>query len=477
MRDSGVPPRSPRVLSEEAGRRFEAEVPVVVIGAGACGLVAALTVADAGLPVLVLERDRVPAGSTALSSGFIPACESRVQRELGIDDSVARMVADIRCKNHGQGDAPLIEAICRVSGGTVDWLTDRHGIPFVMIDGFLYPGHSALRMHAVPERTGAALVARLNSACTTAGVDILASAQAEVLYTSEGQRIRGVGIVRPSGIREAFRCDALILACSGFGGNPDLVRRHIPEMAAAEYFGHPGNQGDALLWGEALRAATGELSAYQGHGSVATPHGILVTWALMMEGGVQVNAAGSRFSNEHQGYSEQSVAVLAQPGGIAWDIYDHRLHQLGLQFDDYRQAVAASAVRSAPDLVELARQTGLPVTALAATLNDVGDYAAGRRRDPWGRDFGTKPLLRAPYHAIRVTGALFHTQGGLAVDTAARVRNAAGQPMPNLFAGGGAAAGVSGPTAAGYLSGNGLLAAVMLGRLAGQSAVAQLCGG
>ena len=112
-------------------------------------------------------------------------------------------------------------------------------------------------------------------------------------------------------------CDALMLACCGYGGNKSLVARHIPEMAEALYFGHPGNRGDALLWGEQLGAATASLPGYQEHGSVATPHGILISWALMMQGGIQVNARGERFANEHLGYSEQAVPVLAQPGGVA----------------------------------------------------------------------------------------------------------------------------------------------------------------
>jgi fumarate reductase flavoprotein subunit len=76
----------------------------------------------------------------------------------------------------------------------------------------------------------------------------------------------------------------------------------------------------------------------------------------------------------------------------------------------------------------------------------------------------------APFHAVKVTGALFHTQGGLAIDTVGRVRRQDGTLLPNLFAAGGAAAGVSGSSAAGYLSGNGLLTATVLGRLTGQAA-------
>jgi fumarate reductase flavoprotein subunit len=71
---------------------------------------------------------------------------------------------------------------------------------------------------------------------------------------------------------------------------------------------------------------------------------------------------------------------------------------------------------------------------------------------------------------VRVTGALFHTQGGLLVDNAARVLHADGGAIMGLYAAGGAACGVSGPEPAGYLSGNGLLSAVVLGRIAGREA-------
>jgi fumarate reductase flavoprotein subunit len=460
----------PVVIDES--RRFDLHAPVLVVGAGACGLVAALAARDAGAEVLVLERDAAPAGSTALSSGFIPACETRWQREKRVVDPVAQMVADVRRKNHDQADPRLVEAVCRASGQTLEWLADSHGVPFVLVEGFLYPGHSALRMHAVPEKTGAALMAALQRGAAGAGLDLLTSAHVTTVYADRANRVRGVAFMRPDGSVEEVGCSALVLACSGFGGNAAMVRQHIPEIADALYFGHVGNQGDAVAWGTALGAAVRDMTAYQGHGSVATPHGVLITWALMMEGGFQVNAAGRRFSNEHLGYSEQCVPVIAQPGGVAWNIYDERLHRLGMDFDDYRGADALGAVRRAATVEALAELCGLPGEALAATFAEVTRYAAGSARDPFGRDFTGKPALAPPYYAVKVTGALFHTPGGVVVDEQARVLDAAGASLPNLFAGGGAACGVSGARVWGYLSGNGLLAAVTLGRLAGISAAA-----
>src|SRR5690606_4258221 len=122
-----------------------------------------------------------------------------------------------------------------------------------------------------------------------AGLAVVTGARATTLH-ADGGRIAGVTVTRPDDAAETIGCRALVLACNGYGGNAKLVTDHIPEIAGAPYYGHPGNTGDAVLWGRALGAAARDLSAYQGHGSLAHPHGVLITWALMMEGGIQVNA-------------------------------------------------------------------------------------------------------------------------------------------------------------------------------------------
>ena len=461
------------VLSAD-GVEFEISLPVVIVGAGACGLTAALAATDAGAEVLVLERDPVPQGSTALSSGMIPACRTHIQSARGVVDLVEVMTADVLGKAHGETDAAMVEAICRESGPAIDWLTETHGVELTLVEGFLYPNHSHLRMHAPPSRTGADLVGGLTRAAERLGIDVLTDAHVVDLFAGTGGRVAGLRYERPDGSRELLGCGALVLACNGFGGNPEMVRRFIPDMAEANYFGHTGNQGDAINWGEALGAATADLGSFQGHGSVAHPHGILVSWALMIEGGIQVNLEGRRFCSEHDGYSEQGRRVMAQPLGIAWNIYDERLCAFGEQFEDFRQALAAGALRKADSMTELAEICSLPADTLAATIEETLRLAAGEGEDRFGRDFTTSPPLQPPYFAVRVTGSLFHTQGGLVVDAHARVQRPDGTPLPNLFAGGGAARGVSGPSDWGYLSGNGLLTAVSLGRIAGRSAAASV---
>lgn len=452
-----------RVRSAD-GLHTDEHTPVVIVGAGACGLTAALALHRLGVECVVLERDAFPAGSTALSSGFVPAPCTRAQEAQGIRDSVALFASDIQAKSHGQAAEHLVQAYANHIGPALDALEQHHGLPWQVLDNFLYPGHSAHRMHAVPEKTGVGLMSRLQAAADAAGVVLLTQAHVTELWADNRQRVHGVGFVRPGGAVERLRCDAVLLACNGFGGAPSMVRRLLPDMAEATYAGHVGNDGSAIAWGEQLGARLADLAAYQGHGSWAIPQGALISWALMMEGGVQINALGQRFHDETQGYSEAAVHVLAQPGGVVWNVFDGALLAFAQAFPDFVAAQSAGAVQHAGDSAALAQLLGCPEEALQATLNAMQpgpDPATGRR---------FKRALQAPFHAVKVTGALFHTQGGLDIDAQARVLRQDGTPLPNVLAAGGAARGVSGGAVWGYLSGNGLLSAIAGGHIAAHTA-------
>jgi fumarate reductase flavoprotein subunit len=457
-----------------AQQTFETHIPVIVVGAGACGLTAALAVRDAGVEVLVLERDSTPLGTTAMSTGLIPAAGTLEQQARDIDDDPPRFRADVMRKARNGANAAVVKVLTEESAETVSWLRDQHGIPLTLLDGFVYPGHSVMRMYGTPHRMGGELIAALQAAAGEAGADILTQALVRNLYVDDAQHICGVSVERPDGAVEIIGCDVLILACCGFAGNPELVRKYIPEIADGVFHGHPGNKGEAIAWATELGARLVDMDAYQGHGGLAAGHGIPILWPLIMEGGFQVNSQGERFSDESKGYSEQAVNVLAQPGGTAFSVFDERLHQLMQQFNDYDDALDAGAILKAGSVEELAAAMKVPARALEDTFAQERSCKEGKGECPFGRNFRGKAPLSAPFYAARVTGALFHTQGGLEVDESARVIRENGEPFANLFAGGGAARGISGSGASGYIAGNGLLTATGLGKIAGRTAAAQL---
>lgn len=465
---------TPQDILPPSAAQFSAHVPVIVVGGGGCGLTAALAAKEAGAEVIVLERDASALGTTAMSTGLIPAAGTRAQRAAGIEDTPELFAGDIVKKARGQTDEAIALSLARESATTVEWLIDRHRVPLTLVDSFLYPGHSVKRMHGTPNRTGAELMGSLSAAIAREAIDLLTEALVETLFAGPDGRVRGVRIRRPDGSSEDLGCDALVLACCGFAGNAEMVEKYIPEIVGATFFGHPGNKGDAIRWGLALGAAVRDIHAYQGHGGLAAGRGIPILWPVIIEGGFQVNVRGERFSNESLGYSEQAVNVVAQPGHVAWDIYDARLHRLMLEFDDYRDAVEARAILSAPTVGELARLAGVDAAGLERTVAAVDAQVRAGTVDAWGRRFADRPPLAPPYYAVKVQGALFHTQGGLAVDASGRVLREDGRALPNLYAGGGAARGVSGPSCWGYIAGNGLLTATTFGRLAGSAAARQV---
>lgn len=452
---------------------FAGTIDVLVIGGGGCGLTAALSAHEHGAEVMVLERDSSALGTTSMSTGLIPGAGSRFQKEKGIEDTPDIFTADIMHKTRDETDQAMAMHMAEQSAPTVEWLADHCGVPLSLVDSFDYPGHSRRRMHGTPNRTGSELMGALHDAMARNGLDVALEAPVTDLFADGDGRIHGVRITRPDGTAEDLGCNALILACCGFAGSEEMLQEYIPEIVAAEFFGHPGNKGDAIRWGRDLGAAVGDIHAYQGHGGLAYGQGVPILWAHIMEGGFQVNAEGKRFSNEAKGYSEQAVEIVAQPDHFAWSIYDARCHELMKEFDDYHDALKADCIRQADSLDELLAITKLP-EALIQTVNEVAAMTRGEKEDSFGRDFTGHPVLEPPYHAVKVSPALFHTQGGLIVDNNGQVKREDGSLLPNLYAGGGAARGISGPSCWGYLAGNGLITATAFGRLSGRAAAQAL---
>jgi fumarate reductase flavoprotein subunit len=447
--------------------RFDFTVPVLVAGAGACGAVAALAAAETGAAVMVVERDDRAGGSTGMSQGLVCAAGTRSQKALGIDDDAETFFADIMAKARGEADPVIARALAENSAPALEWLIDRYDFPWELETRFRASyGNTRQRLHGWPGHGGLDMVQLLHARMSDAGIDVLMETKLIAIVADEGGRIAGVELERADGGIEHIGCETLILACGGFGANRAMTDRYMPETRTLRYNGHEGSHGEAIFLGERLGAALGDMGAYQGYAMLTDPQGISVPPPVLLEGGLIVNTAGRRFTDETLDIAGMVHPLASQPDGIGWVIYDAGIETRCAEIPELATLIELNAPRTAQTAEELATLIGIDAQAFAATVAEA--HAASP--DAFGRHWSDARPPSPPYRALRVTGALYHTQGGLEIDAEARVLRRDGTPFANLFAGGGSARSVSGPSSWGYLPAMGLTTAVTLGWLAGRAA-------
>jgi fumarate reductase flavoprotein subunit len=446
------------------------DVDLLVIGAGACGLAGAIAAHDEGISVAIVEKRDQPGGNSSLSTGSIPGAGSKYQRAAGIEDSPERMIADlIAVSGHHDAD-DLARLMAERSAPLCEWLIDGLGARMELITAYKHVGHTVERLHAPRSRRGQDLVDDLLGFVSDRGIPLALRNPVDGLIVEDG----AVGGAVIDG--EPVTARKVLLATNGFAANREMVREFCPETAGADYFGALGSTGEAMRWGARLGAALGNMAAYQGYAAVAYPQGQLLSWTTIEKGGILVGADGRRFGNEDAGYSGFAPDVMAQ-GAVAYAVYDRRIHEIAALEEEYAEMAGMGAVRWAETPGALAEAGGVDPAGLAETVDAYNAAARGDVTDPFGRARFALAPLEPPLGILTVKPGLFHTQGGLLVDNHARVRRALGGVIANLFAGGGAAAGISGRRgAAGYASGNGLLTALALGRIAGLRAAAEVKG-
>jgi fumarate reductase flavoprotein subunit len=433
-------------------------VDVAVVGGGACGLLAALQAADAGAEsVAVFEKSTTQGCNTRFSSGSMTAGGTRWQRELGITDSPEQHAEDVLAVSGDAASADIVRAICRAAPEYVNWLADELGYPMELGVSMQRAGQSVPRIHIDKERRGGPLLVdtlrtQLERSQNIAFVDNTPATG--LLGSADG--VTGIEVAETSGVKRVSAGD-VILAADGFGASRDMMMRHCPEAAERPYAGVSTSTGDAISWGIELGAGVRNMGSVIGHGYMVLGFATRVDAAIPFYGGVIVNQDGDRFVTETAvGYSKLSGFIAQQPGNRALVIWDEPVMEVVHVSKVMRECAAAGAYKQYPDLGSAAKSTGIPAAKLEQAC-----AGSESEEDP-------RRALTAPYYAAWVTAGVISTQGGLEVDPRGRVQRSTGGAIPHLFAGGGTAAGLSGPQSTGYSSGNGLLSALGFGWIIGR---------
>jgi fumarate reductase flavoprotein subunit len=436
---------------------------VVVVGAGGCGLVAALRAAQQGARVALLEKTDQPGGSTALSSRGLQAGGTAFQQQQGIEDSPAQYARDIRERNSNRGDPALTERLTQNAVEVAHWLADTLGIA-LRIPDFRF-GHSAPRSHTWD--VDARLTDMLFEAVQRErNVETFFGTAATAFTLAPDGAVTGV--VTDQG---TFAGRKVILATGGFGASAELIAHYIPKAAGIPYPGHLGSTGDGLKMALELGADTAHMDAFQPYPAHLGPERRAVSPDLILAGGIMVGPDGRRFVDETRYPGGLSAGILDLPDKHAYEIFDQRifdLHRGQLETRSQLQNLIREGRFFQGDTpAELAEKLDLPAAALEETIRTYNATAGGR--DAFGR--AVTAALGTPLYGIKVTVALYHTQGGIRVNPDGQVLRQDGSVIPNLYAGGGVAQGVSGDGMDGYLPGNGQLASLGLGFIAADHAL------
>lgn len=467
---------------------------VAVVGSGATGLAAAVTLAEGGAKVVVFEKQRSLGGTSNFFQGTF-AVESEMQRERYIDYTRDEAFKNTMEYSHWRANPRLVRAIINESGPTIGWLKNQ-GV--VVTDATINMPDSPLTYHLIKGR-GEAVVKALVDRLKSMGSAVLPGTPVTSLLKQNG-RISGV-VADDDGEEVEVEVKAAVIASGGFANNKDWVKKYAGFDLGANLF-PVGNTGKA---GDGIRMAWEAGAAEDGIGTIemfrVAPVGPEFAMGCNLEQAcaqpdVWVTARGERFCDETIGFYDTPVGnaqARYRADGCTFSIFDdsiiERLEQRGLdkgvgvdfppgyKLLELRKEIQAATdhgskeVLAAGSLEELAAQIEADPQVLKATVDEYNRYCAQGYDELFAKDRRYLRLLIGPrYYAVRARAVFLGTMGGIKVNEKLEVLDKKDLVIPGLYAGGFDAGGMYGDSYP-IKSSSGLASAFALnsGRIAGKS--------
>jgi len=430
---------------------------LVIVGAGAAGMPAAIFAARRGASVLLLDAADQVGGTLWLALGQVCAAGTRIQARHGImDDHPDLHFEDVMRLSGGLADPVLVRRTADLAPAMIDWLDERG---WACRDDHVLtgespgrPGYSRRRYYQAPGegRSILAVLARELAREIGAGrVTLQLGARVEELLGTDSGRVEGVR-ARAGGGLLAFRGRHVLLTSGGYASNPLLFEELIGQPSYVDS-SYAFSQGDGLQLARSAGAALRNRELHRpGLGSVlsearwpASIHARFETHPqLRMPWEIWVNDRGQRFVNEEAPLAvDRERALNAQPRLRYAIIFDQAMlaaappgiaewtrEELERQFNTHPMFHRAGT------LPELAARAGVDPEGLAASVAGYNARLAGT--DPWGRSHRPLPVTRPPFHAIIQYGHSATSAVGIAVDASLRAVTSNGEPVAGLYAAG-----------------------------------------
>lgn len=433
---------------------------VVIVGAGGAGLSAAVTAAQGGAKVLLIEKMAMAGGATAMAGGGTNATGSQAQKDAGIEDSPEQLAADIAKNGHDKNDPDTTMLYATTVGRMFDWISSPDGAG-VEYDLESVPKPSA--EHSVGRNFsavggGGAVVNTLLEKAESLGVQVMFETPATELMM-DGGKVVGVKAQGADGTPYEISAKSVILATGGYGANTELLNA---ETAALPYAGAVSATGDGLIMAQAAGADTFDLDLVniQPH-SIKLPDGRgqhTYQGCLAMYGGtgsILVSDQGERFVNE-QASANDVIAGMKQHGrsflvmdDASFNTYTETcIKSRNYTEENLKEWVANNGASdtvfaTGATLEEVAEAVGMPGDALKASVDTYNGYVdAGEDKD-FGRNVSEK-MGDGPYYLVEMHLRYYATLGGLKINDHMQVMDANAAPIEGLYAAGEVVGGVLG---------------------------------
>jgi fumarate reductase flavoprotein subunit len=441
---------------------------LVVVGGSVGGMVGALEAADQGGRVVVVESRKELGGAAESQPEHVALAGSDAQAAAGVADDPEILLRDLEAETHHHLTREVADAVVGEGRALGRWLTERLGLRVELVPGSRYRGHSRPRLHVIGAAGGHALVDALRSALARHHrVRVLGGIPAASLLTSDGAVV-GIDLATRRRSDPTSVDGPVLLACGGHAADVELAAGEAPDLAALPPLGADTAVGSGVRLARQAGARIDALGSHLVTGLIAVPSEIALDPMLVSLGAILVNQAGRRFIDESVEAIPLALAVYAQPGHVAYLIFDDRVADAAKELSRYLADVALPrAARRADRLEDLARQLEIDEDALVRTIDTLNaNLELGG--DPFGRTDLPAPL--APrFHAARVTASRWRSLGGVAIDSAARVIDPDGAPIVGLFAAGGVVGGLGRGGPADEMPGIATLIALATARIAARS--------